>query len=86
MDVKKALEKVGLNATLHTWLSVHGYLCLALRHPGIPAGPARELVEDFVKKLGRVCVATGLLTELELRLAENVEQEEKEKIQKTAEN
>ena len=73
MDVAKALERAELNAQLGTWMAIHGYLCLALRHPGV-RGESRPMVLDFVHKLGRILVGTGVLTEEELFYAEKTEE------------
>lgn len=74
----KAAEMTTLVAPLQTWLTVHGFLCLALRHPDIPAA-SRDRMLDFVKKLGNIFVVTGLLTEFELSMVERVEEQERQK-------
>jgi hypothetical protein len=64
------LETSGL-----VWLAVHGSLCLALRHPGF-TGEARDMVLNFTKTLGQALVDCGALTEQDLALVEQVEQQE----------
>lgn len=51
----------------HVWLAVHGYLCLALRHPGTE-GPSAALITEFVVRLGEAAVQGGILTPEELQL------------------
>jgi len=65
-----AVEASGL-----LWMAIHGNLCLALRHPS-NVGESRDLVVDFVKRLGRLLVEWSVLTEEQLRYTERVEVEE----------
>jgi len=70
-----ANDEVMLSVKLvEAWLTVHGYLCLALRHPK-NRGPSREHLVKFVKRLGRVLVEWRVLTEEQLRHIEKVEVE-----------
>jgi hypothetical protein len=64
-----------VKANLLTWITVHGNLCLALRHPQ-NRGPSRKLAVDFVKALGKALVEWGALTPEQLEDAERVEAEE----------
>src|SRR5574341_1216905 len=60
-------------------MAIHGYLCLALRHPGFQgaeAHPSRAIAEDFVAAIGDKLVEVGLLTPDELAQAQQVEAEE----------
>ena len=54
------------------WLGVHGNLCLALRHPQ-NRGASRSIMIDFVKRLGRLLVIYGVVSEEELKRAERLE-------------
>jgi len=65
----------GIRATGLAWMAVHGNLCLALRHPE-NVGEARDLVVDFVKRLGRLLVEWGVMTEEQIRYTERVEADE----------
>jgi len=67
--------KTSVTADLLTWLTIHGNLCLALRHPQ-NRGPSRQFVVNFVKRLGQMLVTSGAITEEELKAAEKLEAEE----------
>jgi len=67
--------KTTVTTNLLTWLTIHGNLCLALRHPE-NQGPSREYIVNFVKNLGRKLVEWGVYTETELEYAERIEVEE----------
>jgi len=69
------LTQSQVTANLLTWLTVHGNLCLALRHPQ-NQGPSRRFVVDFVKQLGELLVAWGVITDEERAAAERIEVEE----------
>ena len=58
-----------------TWLTIHGNLCLALRHPQ-NVGLSRAYIVAFVKRLGRKLVEWGVITEEQLRHIERVEIED----------
>lgn len=73
MDLTKMLDTVRIEETFYVWLTIHGNLCLALRHP-MNSGPSRDYLIPFVDKLGRLLVEHGLLTAQELELAQRVEQ------------
>jgi len=55
-----------VEANLLTWLTVHGNLCLALRHPQ-NRGESRRYAVAFVKVLGRMLVDLDVITEEQLR-------------------
>lgn len=63
-----------------TWMSVHGNLCLALRHP-LNRGASRDLVERFLLELGGKLVDAGVLTPEELAQAEGEQATEVRRIQ-----
>jgi hypothetical protein len=70
------VSKTGtITANLHTWLTIHGNVCLALRHPQ-NRGPSRQIALVFVKELGKALVRWGAITEEELKDAEKLEAEE----------
>lgn len=75
MDISKALIPAEVVATLHEWLTVHGNLCLALRHPE-NTGPSRVLIVGMIYRIGKILVEGGVLTQEELNFATRVEQEE----------
>jgi hypothetical protein len=64
-----------VKANLLTWITVHGNLCLALRHPQ-NRGPSRKWIVDFTKALGKALVEWGALTPQQLEEAEKLEAEE----------
>jgi len=64
-----------VTANYLTWLAVHGNLCLALRHPQ-NRGPSRKYIVNFVKGLGKMLVAAGVITQRQLKEAERLEIEE----------
>jgi hypothetical protein len=55
-----------MEASLLSWMAVHGYLCLALRHPD-STGPTRELIEEMLEQLGALLVDREMLTPAELQ-------------------
>jgi hypothetical protein len=60
-----AIVPLDINAGL--LLAVHGYLCLALRHPEVQGTTSTtELIEPFVEELGVALVELGLLTDEQL--------------------
>jgi hypothetical protein len=64
-----------VKANLLTWVTVHGNLCLALRHPQ-NRGSSREWAVKFTKALGKALVEWGALTPEQLEEAEKLEAEE----------
>ena len=65
MDESKLTDRVEIDARALDWLVVHGVMCLGLRHPHY-GGSSRAAALEFVAKLGRILVDTGLLSEQEL--------------------
>lgn len=74
MDPTKALKHVIVDGTLLDWMTVHGNLCLALRHPQ-NKGESRALVVSMVYKLGTLLIKEGILTAEEMNMATRLEQE-----------
>lgn len=68
-------KKVHVEANLLTWLTIHGNVCLALRHPQ-NTGESRAYAVAFVKFLGRMLVECDVITEEQLRKLEKLEAEE----------
>jgi hypothetical protein len=75
LDIEKALETAMIEESLFVWMTIHGNLCLALRHPG-NQGSSRGYTVAFVEKLGRLIVERGLWTQEQLEHAQAVEQQE----------
>jgi hypothetical protein len=63
-----------VKANLLTWITVHGNLCLALRHP-LNIGPSRKWAVEFTKALGKALVEWGALTPEQLEETEKLEAE-----------
>lgn len=59
------------------WLAIHGYLCLALRHPQA-TGPTRQIALDLVQDLEAAFLAQGLLDQEDVDLIHKVEQDAQE--------
>lgn len=72
MDAERANIECSVTASLLQWMTVHGYLCLALRHPGVN-GPSRALALDFVEQLSALLVEGGIMTRDEMTEAHQVE-------------
>jgi len=70
-----AQKTMMINASLLTWITVHGNMCLGLRHPQ-NRGPSRAYAVAFVRQLGQELVKAGAITEQELKEAEKLEAEE----------
>lgn len=75
VDASKAMENRTVDGTLLEWLTVHGNLCLALRHPQND-GPSRATVVSMIHRIGKLLVEGGILTREELNFATRVEQDE----------
>jgi len=75
LDVQKALETATIEESLFVWMTIHGNLCLALRHPE-NQGPSRAYAVAFVEKIGRLLVDRGLLTQEQLDHVQKVETEQ----------
>ena len=78
MDISpdKLLELVVVEESLFVWMAIHGNLCLALRHPE-NRGLSARYMEDFVRKLGRLLVEKGVMTQAELDQAWALELQER---------
>jgi hypothetical protein len=68
-------KKMLVSAPLLTWLTIHGNICLALRHPQ-NRGSSRQYAIEFVKQLGRALVKAGAISQEELYEIEKLEIEE----------
>jgi hypothetical protein len=60
-DAEFLEQTVMLELPLGLLMALHGYLCLALRHPGT-TGPSRALVEALVQETEEVLEEAGVLT------------------------
>jgi hypothetical protein len=69
-------QDIALHVPLYVALAMHGYLCLALRHPDTRELGNRPMAVRAVKRLGQLMVAVGALTAEELAVIERVEAEE----------
>lgn len=74
MDIDKALETATVEESLFVWMTIHGNLCLALRHPEND-GPSRAYMEAFINKLSMMLVQRGMLTQQDIERAQRVERE-----------
>lgn len=72
-DIQFWKQNVIMDLDILTLMTLHGNVCLALRHPG-NGGSARGIMIQFVKKVGRHLVELGALTEKELKQIEKTEQ------------
>jgi hypothetical protein len=68
-------HEIPIKASYLTLMSVHGNLCLALRHPN-NNGASRKYTVEFVKFLGEYLVHVGALTQEQLTSAQYLEAEE----------
>ena len=75
MDPSKALNRVSIEASLLDWMTIHGNLCLALRHPQ-NTGDSRAVLIAMVHRIGKMLVKGGMLTQAELDYATQVEQDQ----------
>lgn len=64
-DFSKANDTLTVTTDVMTWLSVHGNVLLALRHPS-NTGPSGQLASNFAMVIGEMLVRCGLLTQAEL--------------------
>lgn len=77
------LAPMGIELTMHAWLAVHGNLLLALRHPGND-GLSRELVESVVAMLEGAFLDAGLMTDSQVELMHQQEEELQQKAEEAA--
>lgn len=72
MNARKANVEGTVTGTLLQWMAVHGYLCLALRHPQAN-GPSRQIALHVVDQLEKLLVEGGLLSREEMAEGHQVE-------------
>lgn len=77
LDVNKAMELATVEESLFVWMTIHGNLCLALRHPD-NTGPSGVYVQKFVDKLGKLLVERRLLTQAQMDYAMSVERSQQQ--------
>lgn len=70
------LQRWAIEISPSLMLAMHGYLCLALRHPGTKSLNTRSMVVDFVKQLGENLVKLKLITPEALRECQKIEAKE----------
>lgn len=56
-------------------MALHGFLCLALRHPGTKDHPCRHAIVELVKQIGITLIDIGVLTPEQLTQIEKTEAE-----------
>lgn len=56
-------------------MAMHGFLCLALRHPGTKDHACRSAIVELVKQIGRTLIDLGVLTPEQLTQIEKIEAE-----------
>jgi hypothetical protein len=69
-------EPVELVIPLWVAMSLHGFACLGLRHPGTRDHANRAATVRAVRRLGDLLVARGAITTEELAMLESVEAQE----------
>lgn len=74
LDPRMMAANASVTAPMLTWITVHGNLCLSLRHPG-NTGQSRELCLQMVRHLSKLIVDAGLMTQEEMDQANRVERE-----------
>jgi hypothetical protein len=72
IDKAKFLEEAGLTATLLEWMTLHGNLCLGLRHPE-NQGPSREFAIRVRDRIAALLIEREILTLEEVQHANAVE-------------
>jgi hypothetical protein len=76
-----AATVVPLDIPVGHLLAIHGYLCLALRHPEVQGTTSTtELIEPFVEELGQALVELGILTDEQLAAHRQLETEARPRI------
>lgn len=73
-DVEFWNQMVEIKISLIALLTLHGNLCLALRHPQ-NVGESRKIVEKVVTQIGDKLVELKALTPEQLKHAERIERE-----------
>jgi len=74
LDPRVLAANASVTAPMLTWVTVHGNLCLSLRHPQ-NAGQSRELCLQMVRHLSKLIVDAEIMTQEEMDQANRVEQE-----------
>lgn len=74
LDPRMLTANASVTAPMLTWVTVHGNLCLSLRHPS-NVGQSRELCLQMVEHLSKLIVDAGIMTQEEMDFANRVEQE-----------
>lgn len=74
LDPRMLTANASVNAPMLTWVTVHGNLCLALRHPS-NSGQSRELCLQMVQHLSKLIVDAGIMTQEEMDEANRVERQ-----------
>ena len=72
IDTEKLLEQASLSATLLEWMTVHGNICLGLRHPE-NQGPSRGYALAVRDRIADLLIARGVLTPDQIEHANAVE-------------
>lgn len=54
-------KRFQVDADLLTWMAIHGFLCLALRHPKTKGHSMRPTVLDVIRRLEEELVREGVL-------------------------
>jgi uncharacterized protein related to proFAR isomerase len=76
LDPEKFEQEVSIQADLLAWLAVHGYLCLALRHPGPREGKTRPFILKMVATIETALLKGGIMGPEDIKLIHKVEMEE----------
>lgn len=74
LDPRALIAMVSVEAPMLSWVTVHGNLCLALRHPS-NRGQSRQICLNMVKQLSEMIVAGGIMTQEEMDQANRVERQ-----------
>jgi len=77
INYDNAYRYLQVEMNLGRWLAIHGYLCLALRHPQT-TGPSRQIALDLVGDLEAAFLSLGLLDQEDINLIHKVEQDAQE--------
>ena len=79
-DPKVLLSHVSVEASVLTWMTVHGNLCLALRHPS-NQGESRRVALAMIDQISTLLVEAGAMTRQEMEYANHVEERERHRRQ-----
>jgi len=77
INYDNAYRYLQVEMNLGRWFAIHGYLCLALRHPQT-TDPSRQIVLDLVGDLEAAFLSLGLLDQEDINLIHKVEQDAQE--------